>query len=768
MENIKEISRCAHKNIEPTDQFGAETRWKEKTIINRKSLFNGTTLDGVALLGNGEMTLNQTRFQEFSSTLQVKTNTIVENITPRPHVSLRFKWDAIDLCDYNRMEVWIYPEATGYHNFYYHFSTGNVGETFVHAPSLEANRWNRVLWEINDVKRDAVTGLSIVPALMGCPPEALPELTVYVAKIEVQKVKPDYEEGWDLDNRIAYCHSGYVTTSQKIAITQKATEDVFVLRNLNDDIVFTGALQFKQSPLGEYKVMDFSSFVEKGEYVLEIGQEKTHPFTISPHPYDSSIWKSLNFLRSLRCGEDVEGVHSACHLNCRTVHPDGRRVPNFGGWHDAGDVSQFLIPTAEMSSALIDLAGKVKNDDEDLYERLLEEAKVGVSWLLRTRFGDGYRAMAVLYNYWRSHILTPDNQSVENNQAENGPFENFLAAEAELKAALAFRDLDPLYADWCYRVAIEDYHFAKVGLNQGIYTHRWGPSIESQTGGAACAIAADLFEATKKSQYLDDAIDYAQMVLACQQSTYPEWEKPIRGFFYEDRAHTKMLSYEHRGHEQSPIQGLVRLVEVAPNHPRAIEWIEGIKLYREYIMSTIDYSAPYGVLPGHVYDINKININHFTVPPSYGSQEKALQDLINQAQAGIRLNEDAYLRLMPIAIQRRGYLATLLSKTKAVSLIARVLKDDVLKQIVRDQIEWTLGKNPFASSQMYQEGNNYHPLYVAFSKQMVGALPVGFKTLGNHDAPYWPVANNAVYKEIWGHTTGKYLWVLADLIPSGK
>ena len=123
---------------------------------------------------------------------------------------------------------------------------------------------------------------------------------------------------------------------------------------------------------------------------------------------------------------------------------------------------------------------------------------------------------------------------------------------------------------------------------------------------------------------------------------------------------------------------------------------------------------------------------------------------------------------MPISITRRGFHATLLSKTKAVSMIAKVLNDQKLKQIVVNQIEWILGKNPFASSTMYGEGHNYHPLYVAFSRQMVGALPVGIKTKDEEDLPYWPTINNAVYKEIWGHTTGKYLWVLADILEKGK
>ena len=41
--------------------------------------------------------------------------------------------------------------------------------------------------------------------------------------------------------------------------------------------------------------------------------------------------------------------------------------------------------------------------------------------------------------------------------------------------------------------------------------------------------------------------------------------------------------------------------------------------------------------------------------------------------------------------------------------------------------------------------------------------PVAAHTKDDEDKPYWPMATQAVYKEIWGHTTGKYLWVLADI-----
>jgi hypothetical protein len=78
------------------------------------------------------------------------------------------------------------------------------------------------------------------------------------------------------------------------------------------------------------------------------------------------------------------------------------------------------------------------------------------------------------------------------------------------------------------------------------------------------------------------------------------------------------------------------------------------------------------------------------------------------------------------------------------------------------------GDEQFMMLQTYYKQNNYHPLYVAYSRQMVGSLPVGIMTKGDLDLPYWPTYDNAVFKEIWGHTTGKYLWVLADILKMYK
>ena len=762
LEQLIKTSKMATIAMKENLEDNAYTRWQNKEVYKRLCIYNSNNIDNVSLHGLATIDLSSDIVVDNNMSLHFTANTKVENVIPRPFPSIKIKLDSLNLEEYNRISLKVYPKSTGHVNFYYHFGFGDEGAVEVHAPSLTPNMWNTVLFEIDKISRKEVKEFSIAPFLMGCPPEGLPELEVFISDIYAEVVDIDEDETWGLGNRIAYSHSGYYPSYQKTAIVSNLDEQTFKVLDEENNIVLEKKAVLEESYIGKYLVLDFSEIIAPGLYKVVIGNIQTELFEISELSLDPSIWKSLNFLRMLRCGEDVPTVHSHCHLNCKTVSSDGRMVPNFGGWHDAGDLSQFEICTAEMAHAIVDLALKYKDTNEDLYSRLKDEAKVGLIWLLRTRFGNGERALAVSYGIWRDNVLTPDNEQIKVSKSEDGPFEN-LCASAALAAGSRLFDDDPHFKEWCIRAAIEDYRFGIDGYKAGRYTRRWGPNIDSQVSGEAVLAASELYDVTKNEIYLEEIDLYSKVIMSCQQQEMPDWDKPLRGFFYEDPQHTKILTYEHRGHEQTPIHGLARALEVYPNSSLATKWIESLELYAEYVVNTMKYTYPYNLLPAHVYPLEKINIERFTVPPTHGTKEEALIDLKAQASSGIKLNEDVYLRILPVAIQRRGYHATLLSKTKAVSMIGKVLNRQDLKQIAFDQLAWVLGKNPFASSTMYGEGHNYHPLYVAFSPQLVGALPVGFKTLGHHDVPYWPTINNAVFKEIWGHTTGKYLWILADL-----
>lgn len=756
-------SEFAHVWVDENYKNSATFRWENKVVYKRKRLWNNKDLTQVSLNGVGSLD-----YDEKLKAIKLVENDDVEEMTTRPSSTLNILLDSFDASEYNRVSIMVYIKATGFVNFYFHFCFGNNDSQVVHAPSIITNRWNKVIFEVPDIPRDKVNCLTIIPFLFGTPSEAIPDFEIYIKDIFVEKVDSDYTNGWLTESRIAYSHVGYFVNTEKEACTQNKNTLKFYLKNRHHEIVYTGNVKSVTNNEGTFQVMNFSDFNTPGQYYLEIDNDKTELFEISDNPYLLSIWKSLQFLRTLRCGEEVEKVHSACHLNCRAYHQDGSSVPVFGGWHDAGDVSQFEICTAEMAEAILDLEEQIKNVDPLLAKRLKEEAKIGITWLLRTSFEDGYRALAVGYKMWRKNILKPNNKGILGNVSENGPFENFLSTSALLRASLVFKENDKIYSDWCMRIALIDYEAGIKGYEEGIHTKRWGSNIDCQVSGAAAMCIAKLYQITNDSKYVLDASKYGKIILSCQQQDIPSWDIPLRGFFYEDSQHTKMLTYEHRGHEQTPVQGLIELCRAFPNHPDYNDWIKGIELYKEYIMCTSMYTYPYGLIPAHVYDINKFNMERFTVPAGYGTIDEAHENLKEQAKHGIKLAKDVYLRKFPVAIQRRGYHATLLSKTKAISLIANFLNDQELRQIAINQLEWIMGKNPFSSSSMYGEGYNYHPLYVAYSPELVGALPVGFKTKGNEDKPYWPVVNNAVFKEIWGHTTGKYLWIFADILKNNK
>ncbi|MDR2585800.1 MAG: glycoside hydrolase family 9 protein [Prevotellaceae bacterium] len=761
---IRHEHKYAHKEMTHDISECAETRWLNKKVESYITLHSGNGTQNVSTSGTATLlTSNEIIFEE-KNCICLTVDTKIENIQPRPSCGIDFTFKKIDLTPYNRISVWLYPALTGFQNFYFHISIGNPGKSQMHAPSLLPNTWNRVTLEIADVERNAVERMTISPFLGGCPPEALPQLKLYIGEIRAEKVDADDDYGWELKDRIAYCHSGYLPKMKKIAIAQNVKDKNFRLYDVKNRLVYETPVHKTDHESGTFYELDFSDFSTCGTYYIKVDDRQTKPFVIDDNALDGSIWKSLHFLRSLRCGEDVAGVHSACHLNCKSTHPQTQvTVPNFGGWHDAGDLSQFEICTAEMAQAVIELALKVKERDQKLYNRLLEEAKVGVSWLLRTRLGDGHRALAVNYGMWRDNVVTPDNKSIFTNPTENGPFENFLASAACVVAAGAFKEVDSIFADWCLRAAEADFAFGKEGYEKGLFTVRWGTSVDAQVCGAGAFAAAELYTITGKEEYVTVGAQFAKTILACQKSENPNWKIPIRGFFYEDPAQTKTLTYEHRGHEQSPIQGLARLYELVPRHPDRSLWKRGLELYQEYIYKTCELAPTFHLLPAHIYELDKLNIERFTIRGNEAVIARGYADIVAQVKAGIKLGEGAYLRVLPAA-SRRGFHATLLSKAKAVSIVGRILNDPNMTQIAMNQIEWVLGKNPFASSTMYGEGYNYHPLYVAYSHQMVGSLPVGIKTKGDADLPYWPVMNNAVYKEIWGHTTGKYLFVIADIV----
>lgn len=755
IDKLISTSDYGRKYIEPNLKYDALTSWKKKKVLESIPLFDGTNTNYLS---------SNLKMEKVNDGIMVKATTLKALRKYRETASFSLSLKKLDLTNFNRIKVVLRINAVGHRNFYVHLSICSNGDCNSDAVVVKTNQDEEILYELSHIEKSETSSINLTVFLMGKPSEALPDIEIILKSIRIEKVDLDYDYGWDAPS-IAYSQIGYLPNAKKEAIISNTKKDTFKLFDKNNHLVLEKPLIKLNNNLGNFSVADFSEIKEIGEYYLKIGSRETELFDINKDIYLPSIIKSLHFLKALRCGEQIDQVHSECHAHVKCVNSDGRMVNVNGGWHDAGDVSQFEICTAEITTSLLDLIPSFKGNQE-MIERIKEEAKVGVNWLLKTTFHDGNRALAILYNVWRDNILDKNDDSVLDNKSENGPFENLLSATALSTAALYYKE-DEIYNAWILRTAIEDYHFGIAGFEKGIHTKRWGSNITSVVSAEIVKASIILHQITNEEEYLNNAVKYAEKILECQETIGIGKDK-IRGFFYEDEDHKYILSYEHRGHEQNPIQALSLLIKyfnknkITTNRTDYMFWIDAVKLYKEYAMKTIEYTKPYKLVPNNIYNLDKINWERFTIYPN--EMEEAKKEIIDSIKEGIKIDDNWYLRIFPASYSRRGFLATHLSKIKALSSIYTVDKDPKLKQIIVDQLEWMFGKNPFSVSFMYGEGHKYHPLYVAFSNQIVGALPVGVKTQGTKDIPYWPQETQAVFKEIWGHTTSKYLWILGDIL----
>ena len=190
-----------------------------------------------------------------------------------------------------------------------------------------------------------------------------------------------------------------------------------------------------------------------------------------------------------------------------------------------------------------------------------------------------------------------------------------------------------------------------------------------------------------------------------------------------------------------------------------MKWYAAVALYAEYQKRSAQTTAPYGVLPAYVYKDSE----YLDVPQQGALYQATREAFREQVLEGMPMGGGYYLKAFPVWFARRGNYGVLLSQTKALSTAARLRRDRAAADLAQKQLQWIVGRNPFVQSTMYGEGYDWAQQYSVSSGDIVGALPVGMQTRGAHDAPYWPSQNTYVYKEVWVHSTGRWLWVMQDL-----
>lgn len=293
--------------------------------------------------------------------------------------------------------------------------------------------------------------------------------------------------------------------------------------------------------------------------------------------------------------------------------------------------------------------------------------------------------------------------------------------------------------------------------------HATGSSL-SQYYAAACWAASLLYSATKDAAYEERVNYYADKIVECQESGGSHL--PMKGFFYRDEEHSQVMHSAHQSREHLFAQALIAACEALPGSENKGRWETSLLLYGEYLKQLMQYTAPYGMIPAGLYEMREIeNKEAFRrVHEDRVVFEEERENYIEQLEQGISLGDGCYIKCFPVWFSFRGNSGVVLSMGKAASLLGRYFSDRELTEIAREQLYWTLGKNPFGQSLMYGEGRRFGQHYTALLGETVGEMTVGVQTLANEDLPYWPPANIATYREVWTTPPTRWLWIAADLM----
>lgn len=673
---------------------------------------------------------------------------------------------------YNRVSFWVYPDCEGARIVHMSLLLHNDGKIKVpydyhregsHYVNLKNQEWNHVLLEIDENTRDKISRFAFSFPAFGQDRTMSNTMRYYVDKIELQQIEdPEKTVGWQPgNNRLVYSTTGYAVNSDKTAILNmdaKLHNNQFQLTDLQGKVVYNGKIEQVKTTTGNFSVLNFTDFNQLGEYKIKVGSILSDPFRISERLWENSLWRVTNFFFGERCGFDVPNKHASCHLDIFAEH-NGKKIMYAGGWHDAGDESQQTLQTAEIAYYLLEGYSRYKTQNPELALRMLEEARWGLEFALRCRFGDGYRASGVGNILWTDGIIGTEDDLIKGRVIKSA-FDNFLYSGIEAYAAIEL-GRDPMLQDYLAKVAREDFGLAmKDHKETGYVVPRGGGHTlntpESQYMATISWAASMLYKLTKEQAYADMAAEYIRYTLDCQRKEPLSKKSPLKGFFYRDKSHKVAVHYNHQSRDQFYMQALVLLCETQPNHPERTQWVESITLFGDYLKSIMAYTAPYGMLPSGVYRLDEINDPSFETMHPYGAENEH-QNYAGQVKGGVQLDKEYYLKRFPVWFSFRGNAAVHLATGKAAALCGKFLNDKELLQIGQEQLYWLTGKNPFGQSLMYGEGYNYAQQFAVCPGELVGEVPVGIQTRFNGDEPCWPYTSNSTYREVWGAPAGKWI-----------
>ncbi len=281
-------------------------------------------------------------------------------------------------------------------------------------------------------------------------------------------------------------------------------------------------------------IADFSDFTRPGRYRLRLSNGvHSAPFSIAPNLYAGLIGLTLDYFAVQRCGTG-EDAGNNCHADDGVIvggPRDGQILDGSGGWHDAGDYMKF-VETASYVTALMlftcDHFPHLSSSRAAAAQPspLLANARVGLEWLLKMHpapnefyFQIGEESD---HNTWR---LPEQDNAAKNPAWKARPAYFGIGANLAGRTAAAFAIASRLYARWdqpfahkCYEAAQTVY---QLGLDNPVVLSTLPADFypEKTWEDDMAWGAIELHRATRKPEYLQQAMDFAHRAGAAYEAT---------------------------------------------------------------------------------------------------------------------------------------------------------------------------------------------------------------------------------------------------------
>jgi len=300
----------------------------------------------------------------------------------------------------------------------------------------------------------------------------------------------------------------------------------FIISVKNNSKVFEGKLEKSYSSYGKFNFtyqVDFSKFTTFGFYKLQLDNQFSSTFEIGNPSYDKITSTLLDFFKVQRCGYTSPILHKECHIADATSIILGDKVIDekidlTGGWHDAGDYIKFLNTTAFSTYMLIfayefDPVKFGFDNDSNGAPDILEEAKIGLDWLIRCNYQN--KLLVTQVQDLRDHDVgwrMPENDTLRfDRPAFLGIGKNLIGiyVSALSIGARVWRDKFYMnnFSDLCLTTA-ENFYSIRNSVPD-VDSSGTGAYLDKSSNGKLALAAIEMYKTTNRKIFLDQAKFYA-------------------------------------------------------------------------------------------------------------------------------------------------------------------------------------------------------------------------------------------------------------------